>query len=148
MKAKMSKLGRLIGDLPLRAAVWAQTMAPSTADMRTAARAGTVGALLAAGLATAQTNNGIITGITNATTTVKAIIAFISILGVLVGLAFMFSAATDMYKKHNDQRNDITWGGIVAKAVAGAVSMALVYFGTQFVLTLGGSNADIGRTLQ
>lgn len=145
MKSTIKKLGRGLNLLALRAAVWSQCVAPSADDLRAAARAGGVGAALLGG--TAALANGLITGIQNATTATKALIGFISILGVLVGLGFMFSAAAAMYKKNDNSRDDITWGQIVGKAVAGAVSLALTYFATQFVITLGGSASDIGKGL-
>ena len=137
-----------IGEGALRALVWSHGIAPSAADMRLATRAGVAGGLLLSGTA-AMAQAGLITGFQNATTLVKTIIVFISVLGVLGGLGFMFSAAGDMYKKADGtgRGDDITWAKVATKWVAGAVAMALTYFGTQVVLTLGGSQADIGRTL-
>jgi len=149
MKTNLKNIAGRVNDLTLRAAVWSQVNAvPSASDMQVAGKLGAAGALLlAAGVATAQTSNGIITGVTNATNTAKAIISFIAVVGVLAGLGFMLAAAMDIHKKHNNSRDDISWGMITGKAVAGAVALALTYFGTQLVVTLGGSASDIGKSL-
>lgn len=141
---KVRSLKRIAADLSLGVAVASQVGLSRAASRL--ARGGAVASLFASGLAMAQ-SNGIITGIQNATTTLKAIISFITILGVATGLGFVFSAAMDLYRKEKGGRDEITWGSISTKVLAGVVSMALTYFAVQLVATLGGSQADIGRTL-
>lgn len=147
MKSKINQLATGLCAGALGVSSWTRRIVPAASDMSAAAKTGVVGTmLLAQSLAVAE-SNGLLTGITNATTGVKALIGLIAVVGVLAGLGFMFAAASAMYKKHNNSRDDITWGDITMKAVAGAVCMALVYFGTQFVVALGGSASDIGKTL-
>lgn len=148
MKTSINNLRARLGTCALQAAVWSQTISPTAADMRLAARTGLVGTLLVSGAA-AMAQAGLATGFQNATSLVKIIISFIAVMGVLGGMGFMFSAAADMYKKADGsgRGDDITWAKIAMKWAAGAVAMALTYFGTQVVLTLGGSQGDIGRVL-
>lgn len=125
--------------------VYALSLIPAAGDTRAASRVGVYGAL--AGCSAAAMADGIITSIQNATAAVKAVIGLITLVGVLVGLAFMFSALGKMYKKHNDTRDDITWGQIIGQLAAGALSMALTWLGVQFVVGLGATQSDIGRSL-
>lgn len=145
MFMKIHTLGAELGRSAMHAAAWSRTYTPSAREFRMAARMLLVAGLLFAwGLASAQ---GLVQMFNNASVVVRAIIGFISLAGVLVGLGFVFNALVKMWKKHNDDRNDISWGSIVGQAAAGSGCMALTWLAVQFVLTLGGSQSDIGRTL-
>ena len=88
MKSKINQLATGLCAGALGVSSWTRRIVPAASDMSAAAKTGVVGTmLLAQSLAVAE-SNGLLTGITNATTGVKALIGLIAVVGVLAGLAF------------------------------------------------------------
>lgn len=92
---------------------------------------------------------GFVRGMSNLNTLMQVMVGLLITLGLLGGLGFIMGGLWAAYKKHNERGSDeITWGKIAVQIGVGGLAMALGWVGVNVVETLGGSPADIGRSIR
>ena len=91
---------------------------------------------------------GFIKGFGNMNTLLQLGVGLLVTLGLLGGLGMILGGLVSAYKKYDRGNDDVTWAKISMQVAAGGFAMALGWVGMQVVETLGGSSADIGRSIR
>ena len=113
-------------------------------QLRVAAAAVGAAMALAAPPAAAQAGGGWNTALQNLTTLGRTGAVAVTALAFMIGLVAVAYGGKLLWDKGGDRGDDISMGKVVFTILGGTLLMALSYFATQTVLTLGGTAGDIG----